>query len=75
MTMSESEKGGTGRQPDVAALAEQTPPLEWRRNSMGLGMFAFIVALFAAACPRSGAQAGRRRSLDPNDLQTHLSSE
>lgn len=47
--MSEPNKGDPGNQPDSAAVAKQTPPLGWRRNPMGLGMFAFVVALFAAA--------------------------
>jgi hypothetical protein len=49
MTMSESNKVITGHQPDIDSTAKETSPLDWRRTSMGLGLFTMVCALFAAA--------------------------
>lgn len=53
--MSEPKNGNTGHQPDTAPFTKETPPLDWRRTTMGLGMLTLVVALFAAA---SGKDVG-----------------
>ncbi len=47
--MSESNKGLTGHQPDADRRSNEIPPMDWRRSSMGVGMFVMVCALFAMA--------------------------
>jgi hypothetical protein len=49
MTMPESNKAITDHQPDADRLANESPPMDWRRSSMGVGMSMMVCALFAMA--------------------------
>jgi hypothetical protein len=56
MPMTESNKALTDPQPDADRRANESPPMDWRRSSMGVGMLLMICALFAMA---SGNQVAR----------------
>jgi hypothetical protein len=47
--MSESNKALTDHQPEADGRPNEIPPMDWRRSSMGVGMFVMVCALFAMA--------------------------
>jgi hypothetical protein len=47
MTMSESNKAVTDHQPEADRPANEIPPMDWRRSSIGVGVFVMVCALLA----------------------------
>ena len=47
--MSESNKPVRDRQPAADRPAGEIPPMDWRRSSIGVGMFLMVCTLFAMA--------------------------
>ena len=60
--MSESNKAVTDHQPEADRPANEIPPMDWRRSSIGVGVFVMVCALFAMAFGQSSSQLPRKAS-------------